>query len=338
MLIMRQLTKYIEDILGINILPIPLKRDRLGKLPVYLAQRYQFYTADLMGKPVLLAKVKQENELGILQISKHKALIEKIIGQNVVFIIEHLPAFNRKRLIEKHISFVVPGRQLYIPEMMMDLRETFVRNKTRQEREKLLPTSQFLLLYQILHHGNDNSIENFSFKALAERLGYTPMAISKAVENLKSHQLIEVHGSKEKQIHFSKQRGELWNTLEHQNLWINPVIKQVFVDQLPKQATLRSNTSALPEYTDMNPSRQKYYAIEKTAYYALQRSNKLDNANEYEGTYCLELWKYNPLQLTQQLDKNKKVVDPLSLYLSLKDEQDERIEMALNQIIEKYIW
>jgi hypothetical protein len=31
-------------------------------------------------------------------------------------------------------------------------------------------------------------------------------------------------------------------------------------------------------------------------------------------------------------------VDPLSLYLSLKDNPDERIEMALEQIINKYIW
>jgi hypothetical protein len=32
------------------------------------------------------------------------------------------------------------------------------------------------------------------------------------------------------------------------------------------------------------------------------------------------------------------VVDPLSLYLSVKDSRDERIEMALDQILKKYIW
>jgi len=32
------------------------------------------------------------------------------------------------------------------------------------------------------------------------------------------------------------------------------------------------------------------------------------------------------------------VVDPLSLYLSFKNSYDERVEMALEQIIEKYIW
>jgi len=32
------------------------------------------------------------------------------------------------------------------------------------------------------------------------------------------------------------------------------------------------------------------------------------------------------------------VVDPLSLYLSLKEGRDERVEMALEQIIKKFIW
>lgn len=32
------------------------------------------------------------------------------------------------------------------------------------------------------------------------------------------------------------------------------------------------------------------------------------------------------------------VVDPLSLYLSVQDKSDERIEMALDQILKKYVW
>jgi hypothetical protein len=115
-------------------------------------------------------------------------------------------------------------------------------------------------------------------------------------------------------------------------------VKRIFVDKRPNQAVLKCNVSALPEYTDMNPSRQEYYSIEKTSFYALQRNNELQDANEYDGRYCLELWKYNPLKLVGEMQTNENVVDPLSLYLSLKDEQDERVEMALTQIIEKYIW
>jgi hypothetical protein len=119
---------------------------------------------------------------------------------------------------------------------------------------------------------------------------------------------------------------------------VNPVLKTVFVDEKPKDIfLLQSNASAMPEYTDLNPSRQEYFAMEKTVFYGLQKSNVLANPNEHEGRYALEIWKYNPLTLVGEFPNNLPVVDPLSLYLSVKDSRDERVEMALEQIIEKFI-
>jgi hypothetical protein len=62
------------------------------------------------------------------------------------------------------------------------------------------------------------------------------------------------------------------------------------------------------------------------------------NPNDYEGRYALEVWKYNPLTLVDELPNDKAVVDPISLFLSVKDSRDERIEMALDQIVKKFIW
>ena len=131
----------------------------------------------------------------------------------------------------------------------------------------------------------------------------------------------------------------MWHNIEQRNLFVTPVLKKVYVDEKPTGLImLYSNASALPEYSDMNPSRQEYFAIDKNIFYKLQKHKLLVNHNEYEGLYCLEVWKYNPEILTKQLPGNTQVVDPLSLYLSLKDIRDERIEMALKQIIDKTIW
>jgi hypothetical protein len=47
----------------------------------------------------------------------------------------------------------------------------------------------------------------------------------------------------------------------------------------------------------------------------------------------IEIWKYDP-----ELLARKGVVDPLSLYLSLKNIKDERVEMALDTLLEKFQW
>ena len=182
-------------------------------------------------------------------------------------------------------------------------------------------------------------MENNSFKEIAQKLNYTPMAITNAVDDLKQHDIVDVFGEKEKYIKFKFEGKDLWQRAEEQNILTSPVLKTVYVDDLNgKVSILRTNGSALPEYTSLNPSKQNYYAIEKSAFYFLQKNNGLINANDREGEYAIEVWKYNPRTLADEMPNHQSVVDPLSLYLSLKDNQDERIEMALEQIIEKFIW
>jgi len=336
---MKQAIQYINETLGTNTVAIPIQKDVLGKLPMFINEAYKLYNTVLLNRELLLVELRNNEELSILQTEKHLQLIKTAFEKKVVLVIENLATYNRKRLIEKGINFIVAGKQLFIPELLIDLKENYTNPRARQKKEKLLPSAQFLLIYHIIHRNEKWKLEEHSFKEIAQQLDYTAMAITNAVDNLKYHDIVDVQGEKEKYIRFRLERGELWRTVEQQNLLVNPVLKTVFVDEMPKDVfMLQTNASAMPEYSNLNPSKQLYYAMEKTVFYGLQKSNVLINPNDYEGHYALEIWKYNPLTLVAELPNDMSVVDPLSLYLSLKDRQDERIEMALEQIIEKYIW
>ena len=337
---MNNLTQYIFEILGTTIKVNPIPKEKLGKLPMYITEIYKLHETSFFNQELLLAECKQTEDFSIMQTEKQFALIKDATHKIVVLCMNEITSFNRKRLIEKGINFIIPGKQLFLPELLIDLRESFNFPRTKKDDEKLQPAAQLLTLHFILDKNDKQNIENLSFKELAIKFGYSSAnSITNAVENLKYHEVIDVMGEKEKHIRFRGKKAEIWRELEKRKLWANPVLKKVYVDELPqKQFILLSNASALPEYTDMNPSQQTYYAIEKFDFYALQKSNALVNANDYEGKYCLEVWKYNPLKLVEELYNDIAVVDPLSLYLSLADSQDERIEMALEQIIEKNIW
>lgn len=336
---MKQTLRYIQETLGIQATAVPIAKSYLDTLPMFIHEIYKLYHTELFNTEIILAELKNEEELSIQQTEKQVQQIKNILNQRVVVILENVQAYNRKRLIEKGINFIVPGKQLYLPDLLVDLRESYTHPKAKQKSEKLLPSAQFLLIYHIIHRNENWKLEEHPFKEIARKLDYTPMAITNAIDNLKYNDLVEVIGEKEKFIRFRYDRSELWNITQQQNLLVNPVLKTVFVDEKPKDLfLLKSNSSALPEYTDLNPSRQEYYAIEKTVFYGLQKSNALVNPNEYEGRYALEIWKYNPLNLVGELPNDLPVVDPLSLNLSVKDSRDERVEMALDQIIEKFIW
>lgn len=336
---MNDLIRYIAENLGLTIAIKPLPKQQADRLPIYATEMYDVFTMTLLGHFFLLAGLKQPNELSILQVTKHLATLQSALGKKVILLLQNLSAINRKRLIEKGVNFIVPGKQMYLPDLLIDFREQFADARTKGKKETLLPSAQFLVIYHMLHRYEDNwQLKGHSFKEIADRTGYTAMAITKAVKNLKYLELIDVTGEKEKFIRFRLERNELWRTAEHNKILINPVIKRVFVDAKPKQALLHSNTSALPEYSDMNPSDQQFFAIDKNAFYLLEKNNELINLNDHEGQYCLEVWKYNPEEIVHELPFDMPVVDPLSLYLTLRETTDERIEMALDQIIQDYIW
>jgi len=335
---MERIITYLKDVLGLEINLQPLAKAMKDKLPLYLKEGYQWYEAELADRSCLLAEIKEANTFGIAQMEKHFGQVKASIGLPVIAVFDKMEAYNRKRFIERKMAFIVPEKQLYMPDFFIDLKE-FGNATPKKELAKLTPTAQQILLFYILDQQQNKQLENKTFKELAAFLGSNPMAITRAVENLKFHELIEVKGDKEKSIRFMGKGSELWTQTLQRNLLVNPVIKRVYVDEEPNGISLLNcNESALPEYSDMNPSRQKYLAVEKNMYYGLQKNNALLNANIHEGRICLEVWRYNPEILVGQLPKNAQVIDPLSLYLSLRDSADERIEMALEQIIEKFIW
>jgi DNA-binding MarR family transcriptional regulator len=330
---MKNALKYLNEVLGIYVTANPIAKSNLGQLPIYVIETFKLYNISLFNKEVVFAELKNDESFSVHQIDKQLQQINKQLNKIVVVVLENIQAYNRKRLIEKHVNFIVPGKQMYLPDLLIDLRESYHRYDTK--KETLLPSAQLLLIYQILSVDLNWKIEEHPFKDIAQKFGYTPMTITKAIANLKSHELIDVFGEKEKFIRFRYDKKALWEKVQNENLFVNPVLKTVFVDEKPKGLLLlKSNTSAFPTYTNLNPSNQQYYAIEKDEFYALQKSNELVNANPTEGKYALEIWKYKPLNIVDGLT----VVDPLSLYLSVYDINDERIAMALDQILKKYVW
>ena len=336
---MKTLLEYIKEVLGETIVVNRLPEYEMSKLPMYVSQMYRIYTTRLLGAELVLVQLTDEENISIAQTEKQIRNLRNLFNKTVVLLLDHVVSYNRIRLIKKKVNFIVPGKQVFLPEMLVDLKDGNTTKSSFKEKQKLIPSAQVIVLYQILGLSELWDIEQKPFKEIAFKLNYSSMAISKAVENLQVLDLVTVAGEKEKFVQFNYEKVKLWEKIDENNFWNYPVFKRVYIDELPAGIkTWDCNTSALPEYSDMNPSRQNYVAIGRTEYNRLNKQNLLSNANPTEGNYCLEVWKYNPGLLTDTAAFPELTVDPLSLYLTLKNTTDERIEMALEQIKEKYIY
>jgi hypothetical protein len=336
---MNELKKHIKDTIGVEIEMKALSQKKHAILPMFINEFYQLAEIKVFNSDFILAERANFGDLSIAQTEKHFKIITELLNAKVVLLVKTINSFSRKRLIEKGINFIVPGKQLFLPSILIDLNETGINKRDMGRREKLIPSAQLILLYRILHRDKRQNIEELSFKQLAQVLNYTPMVITNAVNNLKYHEICTSVGGKEKFIRFNLGIQGMWHDVVKRDLFVIPVLKEIYTDEVPKKVKIvRSNLSALPDYSDMNPGNQNYFAIEKNLFYSIQNGNNPMIVNKQEGSICLELWKYDPALIMDQLPHKNTVIDPLSLYLSLKNSSDERIQDALEQIIEKYIW
>lgn len=107
---------------------------------------------------------------------------------------------------------------------------------------------------------------------------------------------------------------------------INPVRRKIYVNKEDcEQKMLFAGNTALSVMSMLNPPRLNCYAIESNAGKKLQGTKSLlDDENQV----CVELWKYDP----QILAENESV-DSLSLALSYIDDKDERVEEAVEEVL-----
>jgi hypothetical protein len=171
-------------------------------------------------------------------------------------------------------------------------------------------------------------------KDIAECIAYSAMMVSNATDALEANGLctIEKNG-RVSSLRFPDSREELWQKAKDQ--MGSPVRKIHYVQgQLPGERPLLAGTSALSRNSMLSEG-----ALPTVAMFHKDFRAKLDRGGlqgcpaEDMADLVVEAWNYDPKLLA-----GGETVDPFSLYLSLRDSPDERIQQELDQMVEDIAW
>ena len=320
---MKELKKYLDNTLGVDAVIKPLLEEKMKGLPYFVKGIYNLFTTELFGYEILLVEVKEDITADRLR--RQLDIIQTTIQLTAIAVLKPIEAYNRLRLIEKKIPFVIPGKQMYMPSLLIDLKEFGVTPKEKQE--VMQPAAQLLLLF----HLQVESLEGLNLKTIAEKIDYNATTVTRAVNYLSINNLCKLQGTKDKFLNFSFSKKELWRKAEP--LMFNPIKKTKYYAGILKDKHLqKSNINALSNYSDLNPTAMEFYAA-KPGYIQLLKDENPDRIGQMEGNICIEEWKYDPAKLS-----HTKFVDRFSLYLCFRENKDERIENALEQLIDKVEW
>ena len=287
---------------------------------------YKFFDGEFHGLPLLFAEPKGKIPTPrILSITANE-LTEKF-GLPIIFLLDECPAYERQRLIDKEVYFVVSDRYAHLP--MLVANERLRKTKTAKG---LTPVAQFLLLF----HLQVESLEGKAARDIEGKVPYSYASITLGVTCLADLGICQkvADGSKRKVFHFYERGRQLWDKV--QSLLMDPVEQRVYCDEfLSEEYFPVCGINALAHYTMLNPDSERTIMMSAKKLRELTSSGALVRPNEYDGDILIEAWKYPPVAKKRE---QPDWVDKLSLALSLREDSDPRVEGEVERLIDEMVW
>ena len=313
------------SILGIQTELIPMQRDKLRGINADMFLRFSFYTMEFNNQSLCVIQAKNgQQSLTPLKYKQITKQAEILVSMPVVVILDSLTYYERERLINQGVYFIISDKYAFLPSLIVNVQA----KKKEKNPAKLTPTAQYLLLYYLL---SEKPKEEYTIKDFEQIMPYNYIALARAVANLEDCKLCSTEikdNTGIKHIRFGGYKRELW--AKAQNYLSSPVKKVLYCDAIPEGDFNISGVNALSQYSHLNSEQ-----FETRAIWDKQFNLPGTQFNEVEGLYKIEIWKY---PTTMPSFSNHIVVDKLSLYLSMKDEPDARIEKELEIMIEEMKW
>ena len=161
--------------------------------------------------------------------------------------------------------------------------------------------------------------------------------LSRAFQELQKFELIEMIGrGPNKRAHF-KEREQTWKRLLE--IPVETVVRQIETRNLPSKSieSVLSGDSALGKLSDLIQPDSQTIALSLATYRKWKISQnesqnpKLKSIDWNTPPHTIELWREDPLFLQE-----KGCINIIQLVLSLRSHRDERVQIALSQILENH--
>ena len=301
------------------------------ELPMYLTSNRDFCDVNSCGMNFTAIVPNNGQTFSAEALSKQIEKYKQAFSQPTAFFFENTTAIQQKALIENRIPFLANPTIVFLPFLGIAMQQ---RRKSSSEysvqKEKMSPQTQLLFLY-MLYKVKDAYV---SRTQAAQDCGLNVMAVSRSGKELASYGLIkqEEHGRSVLMTCALNGKDLIQKAMSY---LISPVQKNIIV----KKTDLKANFPIAGETALSSMTMLGSPKIETCANAKKEISpNIVDYTKDArwlapETLTNVQIWKYNPTQFTKD-----GCVDPLSLYLSMKDSKDERIQACLDEMMEKTKW
>jgi hypothetical protein len=326
-----ELVEYLVKIAGDRPWLEPVERERMSKLPIFLREKYRLLQADLFGRKAFLAiQNEASSEPSPTEYAQDAKTLRQQLSTDVVLVMANIPSYIRNRLVQRQVPFIVPGTQMFLPMLMIDLREQYP-TRGRRSKDLLSPVAQVVVIYHLVR----GPLTDLPLGQIAQQLHYSAMAISKAQEELQQTGICQVERSgKALFLRFTGSRADVWRNAERS--LSTPIKRMQWIrwGHGSSQNALKAGLTALSAYTMLADESIPTYAMRDRHIVEALRQGELVRCQSREDAEArMESWTYDPALLSN----DDHTADPCSLYLSLRNSADERVQKELGTLMDGFL-
>lgn len=320
---MELLTKYLRSMFGSAM--ILEEYHSYSNLPMYLMNQYQLLQLQIGTDTFLLVK-PNEPKINITSLKKQLAQIIKYTSQRPVLVLENLRLTQRNALIQSGIAFIVPEKQLYIPQFIMNLTE--VETTAEEYGKQFSVATQVVFIYLLL-----NRIKETNAHQLSETLSYSVATINRALKELCYRKLLHTVGNGTRKQYTIPSGKELWQ--RGKQYLFDPVKSRRYVMRgFGHHGYPMSNDLALSRLSFLSGRNISYYAATAQTFKNIDKQYYLNEYDVFDHNYCVvEIFRYDPKLLA-----NGNYIDVISLYSQFKDNPDERVQIEIESLVDEILW
>lgn len=306
-------------------------------VPHFVRDRYALWQGSLNRRTLALMAIREPRQGATTEYLKHRDLVRRQLGVDLVLLLlDHAPAAIRRQMVDRHIGFIAPGAQLYVPEAFLDLRERAPAFAVAHA-DRISPTTQLMVL-AILNH---RDLADRNLTELADKLGVSIMSISRTLDELEALQIAKAHHvGRQRRLNMLMGGQELWNAAEARLQ--SPVRKiRIVSGRDTEEIGPLAGESALAHYTMLAAPRIKSRAVLAASWERIEATFLLRPATAFDDDRLeVQTWTYDPRFVRESKGSGASVavIDQLSLYLSVRESPDERVAQAAEELLEGFEW
>ncbi len=284
---------------------------------------YDFYIIKTDGLEWLIAEPLMAFSLRFMR--KHQRLMKQISGMECALYFKKQSLYIRNTMVEEGIPFIIWDKMVFLP--FLNVLVYMRADKALRPVGEIAFLTQKLLLLALYENW-----QNITVQEIAKILNVTIVAVRKCFDEIQYLKLpIIQEVGRSRLLSIDAVLKKMWIMLEP--IFRNPVIKTYkLVEDI--SADIKAGMSAICEYSGLQDNPYPTYAVTKRDLQRFQIKTREQALSEdeigcvvYELGYCIDF-------------KGKGVVDPLTVYMSMSEEQkqDNKIKLYIDKMLNEQVW